>query len=204
MLYGLETVSLRKRQESELETRSRTPRSDGCRPPERLLPVSYDVELWPDAEGLNIFTGNSSVVFECVKETDLILIHANKLNLTSEATLSRLDGSPAPSITSANKTTGESQCLAFYLSEKLKAGERYQLHAEFRAELTEDLGGFYRNEYEHGAKKIVVSMWSRPTHTPGIFLCCHETKMKPELHISLLQEPGTLTNAEQRGVQQKV
>ncbi|XP_058253799.1 aminopeptidase N-like isoform X2 [Hemibagrus wyckioides] len=184
------------------QTRSRTARSDGCPTPEcPLLPVSYEVKSWPDAEGLHIFTGNSSVVFECVKETDLILIHANKLNLTSEATLSTLHGSPAPSIKSTNKTAGESRCLAFYLSGKLKAGERYRLHAGFRAELTEHLGGFYRKEYQHGVKKS--RRHTQPTHTnthtPGMFLCCDETKTKPESHISLLQERGTVTNAEQIG-----
>lgn len=38
------------------------------------------------------------------------------------------------------------------------------------------------------------------THTPGMFLCCDETKTKPESHIRLLQERGTLTNTEQIGI----
>lgn len=93
------------------------------------------------------------MVLESVKETDLILIHVDKLNLTSEATLSTLTGSSAPSIMSTSKDTRKSQCLTFHLSEKLKAGELYKLHTEFVGELPEDLAHFYMHEHEHGAKK---------------------------------------------------
>lgn len=123
---------------------------DKFRLPDTLIPVSYDVTLWPrlkpNAEGLYVFTGHSSVEFECVKETDLILIHANKLNLSADATLSTLNGSPAPSITST-RTISKTQYLVFHLSDKLNSGERYKLHTEFRGELSDDLGGFYRSEY---------------------------------------------------------
>ncbi|XP_060740884.1 aminopeptidase Ey-like [Tachysurus vachellii] len=178
------------------QTRSQTAGSDSCHP-EHPLPVSYDITLWPrlkaNAEGLYIFTGNSSMVFESVKETDLILIHVDKLNLTSEATLSTLTGSPAPSITSTSKATRKSQCLTFHLSEKLKAGERYKLHTEFVGELPEDLARFYMHEHEHGAKKTVVSQSTPHTHTPGIFLCCNKQKSKAVFHIRLLQERETTT-----------
>lgn len=123
---------------------------DKYRLPDTLIPESYDVTLWPrlkpDPVGLYVFTGNSSVVFQCVKETDLILIHANKLNLTAEATLSAFDGLPAPTITST-RIVSKTQYLVFHLSEKLKAGETYKLHTQFRGELADDLGGFYRSEY---------------------------------------------------------
>lgn len=130
---------------------------DSFRLPDTLIPGSYNVTLWPrlkpDADGVYIFTGNSSVVFKCVKETDFILIHANKLFLTSKATLSTLNGSPAPSITS-EKTVNKTQYFVFHLSEKLKVGELYKLHTEFQGELANDLGGFYRSEYDvNGVKK---------------------------------------------------
>ncbi|GLD55561.1 aminopeptidase Ey-like protein [Lates japonicus] len=74
--------------------------------PDSLAPVSYNVTLWPrlkpNADGLYIFTGHSTVVFKCVKETDLILIHSNRLNLTAfegyHAKLKGLNGATAPSL----------------------------------------------------------------------------------------------------------
>lgn len=42
-------------------------------PPEALLPVLVCLLCW---------TGTSTVTFECVRDTDLVLIHSNKLNYT--------------------------------------------------------------------------------------------------------------------------
>ncbi|KAJ8417419.1 hypothetical protein AAFF_G00286460 [Aldrovandia affinis] len=129
--------------------------------PDALVPDTYDVTLWPrlhkDEHGMYIFTGNSRVVFTCVKETDLILIHSNKLNLTifddHLATLLSVDGSAPPSIKST-WLQEETQFLVVQLNGKLSAGNSYELYTEFQGELADDLGGFYRSEYyEDGAKK---------------------------------------------------
>ncbi|KAI5105610.1 aminopeptidase N [Silurus meridionalis] len=163
---------------------------------EDLVSVSYDITLWPrlqpDSEGLFIFTGNSSVVFRCVKETNLILIHANKLNLTTTATLSTLNGSPAPSITST-RVVSNTQDLVFYLSEKLKAGETYKLHTEFLGELADDLGGFYRSEYfVNGVKHVVATTQMQPTDARKAFPCFDEPAMKAIFNITLLHDPATV------------
>ncbi|KAK3564167.1 hypothetical protein QTP86_009424 [Hemibagrus guttatus] len=176
---------------------------DRFRLPDTLSPDSYDVTLWPRlkpvAEDFYMFTGKSSVVFKCVKETDLILIHANKLILTSKATLSMPNGSPAPSITS-ERTINQTQYFVFHLSEKLKAGEWYKLHTEFKGELANDLGGFYRSEYEvNNVKKVVATTQMQPTDARKAFPCFDEPAMKASFNITLLHEPGTiaLSNGEE-------
>lgn len=132
--------------------------------PDSLAPTSYNVTLWPrllpNADGLYIFTGHSTVVFRCVSETDLILIHSNKLNLTAfggyHATLRGLNGATAPGL---KKTWLEvpTQYLVVQLSSPLTAGSMYELFTEFVGELADDLGGFYRSEYmEDGVKKYDV------------------------------------------------
>lgn len=129
--------------------------------PDSLVPVSYNVLLWPHLEpnenGTYVFLGNSTVIFTCVKETDLIIIHSNKLNLTTleghYATLTGLDGATAPTM---ERTWLEvpTQYLVIQLQSALAEGSRYELHTEFVGELADDLGGFYRSEYnEDGVKK---------------------------------------------------
>lgn len=131
---------------------------DQWRLPQTLRPQSYSVTLWPrlkpDANGLYIFTGMSSVIFECVEETDLILIHSNKLNISDPVTLTALGSKPAPSIESI-KMYPKTQYMAIHLKSKLTAKERYELYTEFVGELADDLGGFYRSEYddENGVRK---------------------------------------------------
>ena len=92
-----------------------------------------------------------------MKETDLILIHSNKLNLTSDggylATLSVLDGSKPPAI-SESWLEVRTQYLVVKLKENLKAGQSYVLRTVFTGELADDLGGFYRSVYiEDGVEK---------------------------------------------------
>lgn len=129
--------------------------------PDSLVPISYNVTLWPrlerNTEGLYIFLGNSKVIFRCEKETDLILIHSNKLNLTKfdgfHAKLTGLNGVNAPAL---KQTWLEvpTQFLVVQLKSPLKAGATYELFTDFVGELADDLGGFYRSEYEEdGVKK---------------------------------------------------
>jgi aminopeptidase N len=135
---------------------------DKYRLPDTLKPDHYNLTLWPrltvNAQGLYIFTGKSYVVFQCVKETDLILIHSNKLNYTKWgddhlAKLSALGSTPAPTIKKSwlQPTT---QFLVLELNGKLAVGESYQLDTVFVGELADDLGGFYRSVYtEEGEEK---------------------------------------------------
>lgn len=134
---------------------------DRYRLPDSLFPLSYNVTLWPrleaNADGLYIFTGHSSVIFKCVKATDLIIIHANKLNLSSFnehlAKLTSEDYSPAPAI-HKSWLVPNTHYLVLQLNNALTQGKTYVLYTSFQGELADDLEGFYRSEYtEDGVKK---------------------------------------------------
>uniref|UniRef100_A0A8C7TNS4 Aminopeptidase n=1 Tax=Oncorhynchus mykiss TaxID=8022 RepID=A0A8C7TNS4_ONCMY len=174
---------------------------DKYRLPDTLKPDHYNLTLWPrltvNAQGLYIFTGKSYVVFQCVKETDLILIHSNKLNYTKWgddhlAKLSALGSTPAPTIKKSwlQPTT---QFLVLELNGKLAVGESYQLDTVFVGELADDLAGFYRSEYEEdGVKKVVATSQMHPTHTRKTFPCFDEPARKAVFHITLLHPRGTV------------
>uniref|UniRef100_A0AAQ4S6F2 Aminopeptidase n=1 Tax=Gasterosteus aculeatus aculeatus TaxID=481459 RepID=A0AAQ4S6F2_GASAC len=105
--------------------------------------------------------GESSVEFECTEETDLILIHSNKLNYT------KLDNVHLARLTSVNSEVkapsiknswlqNVTQYLVLQLDVKLIKDHKYHLETKFQGELANDLGGFYRSEYmEDGIKKYV-------------------------------------------------
>ncbi|XP_075887548.1 aminopeptidase Ey-like [Nelusetta ayraudi] len=166
--------------------------------PDSLAPVSYDVLLWPhlkpNENGMYVFLGNSTVIFTCVKETDLIIIHSNKLNLTTfgehHATLTGLDGATAPTM---DRTWLEvpTQYLVIQLQSALAVGSRYELRTQFVGELANDLGGFYRSEYyEDGDKKIVATTQMQPTDARKAFPCFDEPAMKAVFNITLLHPHG--------------
>uniref|UniRef100_A0A3B4CCY5 Aminopeptidase n=1 Tax=Pygocentrus nattereri TaxID=42514 RepID=A0A3B4CCY5_PYGNA len=172
--------------------------------PTSLAPVYYNVTLWPrlvmDANGMYIFTGHSGAAFTCVNETDLILIHSNKLNFTltrggHHAMLRGLSGAKAPAI---KKTwlEVETQYLVVQLSEKLQVGSTYWLYTEFRGELADDLHGFYRSEYvEDGVKKVVATTQMEPTDARKAFPCFDEPAMKAVFHMTLIHPLDTVALA---------
>uniref|UniRef100_A0A8C8M581 Aminopeptidase n=1 Tax=Oncorhynchus tshawytscha TaxID=74940 RepID=A0A8C8M581_ONCTS len=183
---------------------------DKYRLPDTLKPDHYNLTLWPrltvNAQDLYIFTGKSYVVFQCVKETDLILIHSNKLNYTKWgddhlAKLSALGSTPAPTIKKSwlQPTT---QFLVLELNGKLAVGESYQLDTVFVGELADDLGGFYRSVYtEEGEEKVVATTQMQPTDARKAFPCFDEPAMKAIFHITLLHPPMTvaLSNGMEHG-----
>ncbi|XP_034535383.1 aminopeptidase Ey-like [Notolabrus celidotus] len=168
--------------------------------PDSLVPISYDVTLWPrlepNTQGLYIFLGNSRVVFRCEKETDLILIHSNKLNLTLfDGYLAKLTGHNGVTAPIIKKTWLEvtTQYLVVQLMSPLKNGAVYELFTEFVGELADDLGGFYRSEYEEdGVKKVVATTQMQPTDARKAFPCFDEPAMKAIFHITLLHPHGTV------------
>ncbi|TRY87999.1 hypothetical protein DNTS_007026 [Danionella cerebrum] len=155
-IVGLWTVQLLP------STESRDEPWKSYRLPDTLVPTYYNITLWPrlhpDAYGLFLFTGKCKVVFTCLKETDLILIHCNKLNLTSFdghlAKLSAVGTAVAPSI-QKSWMQEVTQYLVIQLKSKLRAGEHYELYTEFVGELADDLAGFYRSEYEENGEKNI-------------------------------------------------
>lgn len=168
--------------------------------PSALVPHSYNITLWPrlspDPNNLYIFTGESTVEFECVTDTDLILIHSNKLNYVMRdgqmVKLTAAGGGSAPSIKSTWMQP-KTQYLVIHLKGKLSAGHRYQLFAEFSGELADDLAGFYRSEYEEdGVRKVVATSQMHPTHARKTFPCFDEPALKAVFHITLIHPPGTV------------
>uniref|UniRef100_A0A8C5A4H5 Aminopeptidase n=1 Tax=Gadus morhua TaxID=8049 RepID=A0A8C5A4H5_GADMO len=185
---------------------------DKYRLPESLVPETYTVTLHPrlipdPITKLYIFTGTSHVVFKCVKETQLILIHSNKLNYTKAlngflATLTTEGGgAPAPAIKSSGLVE-KTQYLVLQLSDSLVKDQKYKLSTTFTGELADDLGGFYRSEYlENGVKKIVATTQMQPTDARKAFPCFDEPAMKAIFHITLVHAHGTraLSNGMETG-----
>lgn len=98
--------------------------------------------------------------FKCAEETNLILIHSNKLNYTE------LDNKMIAKVTTLPEGKElkikspwfqiVTQYLVIPLEDKLIKGNSYRLYTKFTGELADDLGGFYRSKYlEDGKEKYV-------------------------------------------------
>ncbi|KAM6942597.1 aminopeptidase Ey-like [Xenentodon cancila] len=176
---------------------------DHYRLPDSLVPVSYNVTLWPRLEpnpdGVYIFTGRSAVIFKCAKETDLIIIHSNKLNLTSfgghHAQLGGLGEAAVPAI-QRTWLVGKTEYLVIQLRSRLSVGASYLLHTEFTGELADDLEGFYRSEYmENGVKKVVATSQMQATYARKTFPCFDEPAMKAVFNVTIIHSRDTVALA---------
>uniref|UniRef100_A0A669DNQ8 Aminopeptidase n=1 Tax=Oreochromis niloticus TaxID=8128 RepID=A0A669DNQ8_ORENI len=170
---------------------------DSYRLPMDVIPEYYNITLWPRLSpdpnnGLYIFTGQSTVQFECVKETNLILIHSSQLSYTGQNNKHMANGAAALIIKST-WLQPETQYLVINLKSKLRQGQKYQLYTEFTGELADDLSGFYRSEYEEdGLQKIVATSQMHPTYARKTFPCFDEPALKAIFHITLIHPPGTV------------
>uniref|UniRef100_A0A8K9UVD8 Aminopeptidase n=1 Tax=Oncorhynchus mykiss TaxID=8022 RepID=A0A8K9UVD8_ONCMY len=174
--------------------------------PDSLSPVSYNITLWPRlvvnaSTGLYIFTGQSAVVFQCKKDTDLIVIHCNKLNLTllngHHARLTGLDGATAPTVKTSWLQV-KTEYLVIQLNGKLTAGKSYRLSTDFQGELADDLKGFYRSEYTEDG--VVATSQMQATFARKAFPCFDEPAMKAVFHITLIHQRGTVALSNGRDV----
>uniref|UniRef100_A0A8C6WVT6 Aminopeptidase n=1 Tax=Neogobius melanostomus TaxID=47308 RepID=A0A8C6WVT6_9GOBI len=168
---------------------------DQYRLPKTLVPEHYNLMLRPrltpdETTKLYIFTGESSVDFKCVEETDLILIHSNKLNYTKAPTLESVN--PAVTAPNINKYWLQkvTQYLVIELDAKLKKDHMYRLSTDFVGELADDLGGFYRSEYEEDGGCCNNSM--QPTDARKSFPCFDEPALKAVFNITLTHPQGTI------------
>ncbi|KAM9408324.1 aminopeptidase N-like [Pholidichthys leucotaenia] len=173
---------------------------DHYRLPDTLIPVSYNVTLWPRlqprGDGLYIFTGESTVNFTCVKETDLIIIHANKLNFTHlsghHAMLRGLGEATAPAIQKSFLVV-KTEYLVIQLQSKLVEGASYFLHTQFLGELADDLEGLYRSEYmDDGVKKVVATSQMQATYARKTFPCFDEPAMKAIFEVTIIHSRDTV------------
>ncbi|KAM8822250.1 aminopeptidase Ey-like [Synchiropus picturatus] len=170
--------------------------------PAALLPRSYNITLWPRLTpdphtGRYVFTGTSTLEFQCVEETDLILLHSHKLNYTLQqnqqlAALLASGGGSAPGVRSS-WLQPQTQLLVLQLHGRLREGRTYQLLSQFAGELAEDPAGFYRSQHqEDGVQKVVATAQMHPTHARRTFPCLDEPAMKAVFRLTLLHPPGTV------------
>uniref|UniRef100_A0A8C4HYL1 Aminopeptidase n=1 Tax=Dicentrarchus labrax TaxID=13489 RepID=A0A8C4HYL1_DICLA len=181
---------------------------DHYRLPDSLVPLSYNVTLWPrlepDARGMFVFTGHSAVVFRCVKETDLIIIHSNKLNLTTfyghHAKLTGLGKATVPTIQKSWLVV-KTEYLVLQLHSRLAVGSLYLLYTEFLGELADDLQGFYRSEYiEDGVKKVVATSQMQATYARKTFPCFDEPAMKAVFNVIIIHDRATVALSNGRDI----
>ncbi|XP_063781891.1 aminopeptidase N [Pseudophryne corroboree] len=165
---------------------------DKYRLPKSLIPIHYDIDLRPilekDSQGLYVFHGKSVAHFTCVERTNVVIIHSNKLNYTSNTEL-RNDANRTLTVNKIDLVE-KTNYLVLHLGEELEENKIYTLHTEFTGELADDLAGFYRSEYvEDGVTKIIATTQMQAPDARKAFPCFDEPAMKATFSITIRHKP---------------
>ncbi|XP_044131844.1 aminopeptidase Q [Bufo gargarizans] len=123
---------------------------DNPRLPPDLVPLHYDLELWPrteqDAGGNYGLSGQVNITLSCVHGTDVVLLHSSQLNI-SRAQLAPLAGG----------FTFKSEHAGLKLSD----GARANLYEERVASHLQDTSA---SSLDHGQNISITNLWHSELH----------------------------------------
>uniref|UniRef100_A0A8C4WJP9 Aminopeptidase n=1 Tax=Gopherus evgoodei TaxID=1825980 RepID=A0A8C4WJP9_9SAUR len=172
---------------------------DNPRLPRALLPLHYELRLWPRVSpgqpGPFVFSGQVNITVRCAQDTATVLLHSSELELWGAAVRGPLlegPGGGGSSIEVAELWLEERQEYAVLgLRRSLRAGGRYVLQLSFRGPLSEDLDGLFLTRYtDQGQSSMLIASQLEPTYARTVYPCFDEPAMKATFNIIIVHHPS--------------
>lgn len=120
--------------------------------PRHLLPLHYDLELWPRVRpgqaGPFAFSGQVNITVRCLRDTGAAVLHSSGLRSRGAAAVRGPLSEPGAAVEVAelrHDPAGEVAVLE--LRGRLRAGHLYVLQLGFQGRLQEDLDGLFLTRY---------------------------------------------------------
>ncbi|KAL7871287.1 hypothetical protein SRHO_G00087840 [Serrasalmus rhombeus] len=179
--------------------------------PDSLVPESYEIFLQPylyvelpnATDQTPFFKGNSTVRFQCVKNTRSIFLHALQLNVTKVVVTHSVTGN---NIGVGRTTLHEDESNFFEIQLKdvlIGNGSYYDLFTEFEGQLLDDLAGLYMSQYSKNTsdekeKRFLVASQMQPTDARKVFPCFDEPAMKAVFNVTIIHRSDTKAQSNSR------
>ncbi|XP_055292318.1 aminopeptidase Q isoform X2 [Moschus berezovskii] len=175
---------------------------DQLRLPPWLLPLHYELELWPrlrpddlSASALR-FTGRVNITVRCTAATARLLLHS--LFLDCESAEVRGPLSPDAREATAGRVSVvelwfavDMQYLVLELGEALQPGSLYELQLSFSGPVSQDTReGLFLNLYtDQGERRALLASQMEPTFARNVFPCFDEPALKATFNITIIHHP---------------
>ncbi|PFX22374.1 Glutamyl aminopeptidase [Stylophora pistillata] len=155
--------------------------------PKHITPKHYDVLISVDLKKF-LFSGGVTILIDVKQATEYILVHTNKLEITSVA-VQRSSGGDVRVM--SHFWFKMNQFYVIQLDGWLQPGE-YIINVAYKSELREDLGGFYRMTYKRkdGTTIPLAATQFSPSYAREAFPCFDEPAMKATFNVTIAHDPG--------------
>ncbi|XP_068822586.1 aminopeptidase Q [Capricornis sumatraensis] len=175
---------------------------DQLRLPPWLVPLHYQLELWPrlrpndlSASALR-FTGRVNITVRCTAATARLLLHS----LFLDCERAEVHGPLSPD--AGDATAGrlsvvetwfavDMQYLVLELGEALQPGSLYELQLSFSGPVSQDTReGLFLNLYtDQGERRALLASQMEPTFARNVFPCFDEPALKATFNITIIHHP---------------
>uniref|UniRef100_A0A8C4S155 Laeverin n=1 Tax=Erpetoichthys calabaricus TaxID=27687 RepID=A0A8C4S155_ERPCA len=170
---------------------------DHYRLPTSLVPINYQLVLWPrfhPESPESTFTGDVNITFQCKNATDVILLHSEQIEVTVVELVRFEIGTEAPQILEVWRSSLYSY-LVINLNETLTENSIYVLRISFSGVIGNSTGGFnvdiyIKTVYFHSCFRSVITTQMEPTYARTVFPCFDEPSFKATFDIHLIYLPN--------------
>uniref|UniRef100_F6UVU4 Uncharacterized protein n=1 Tax=Monodelphis domestica TaxID=13616 RepID=F6UVU4_MONDO len=173
--------------------------------PSDLVPLHYDLELWPGLrpdrieETSTLFSGRLNITVLCVSPTSRVLLHSLRLSYKSVEVLGPLpeglqeDEEQRPVGQVAVNRVWEVQEMEYVvleLMETLQPGRHYVLQFNYSGLVNQEKDGLFVNLYsDQKERRALISSQMEPTYARTVFPSFDEPAMKATFSITLVHHP---------------
>jgi tricorn protease interacting factor F2/3 len=146
-----------------------------------VIPINYELVFEPDLKKFT-FEGSESIIADCKKLTNSIVMNSAELKITSCQIKSK-----GKIIKSTPKLNEKKEELQIQLSEKIKG--KITIDLEFQGILNDRLLGFYRSQYvQKGKTKYLATTQFEAADARRAFPCWDEPEAKATFDISIIAD----------------
>ncbi|KAM4615576.1 thyrotropin-releasing hormone-degrading ectoenzyme-like [Polymixia lowei] len=164
--------------------------------PGAVRPRHYDLRLAVYMDNFT-FSGEVSIELECVNATKFIVLHTDRLEVTSVSVSSdiistRTNNKPGGGTLRVHRHFAfpANQLYVIALHRELKPMRAYRLNMSFEAVIENELLGFFRSSYTlHREKRYLAVTQFSPIHARKAFPCFDEPIYKATFSVSLRHDP---------------
>ncbi|XP_064357103.1 aminopeptidase Q isoform X2 [Dromaius novaehollandiae] len=167
----------------------------GRRLPRHLVPLHYELELWPRVRpgqaGPFAFSGQVNITVRCRRDTDAVVLHSAGLRSRGAAVRGPVaEAGAAVEVAAVRQEAAEEQ-VVLELRGRLRAGRRYVLQLGFQGRLEEDLDGLFLSRYtDEGRSSMLIASQLEPTYARTVYPCFDEPAMKATFNIRIVHDPS--------------